>query len=49
MRLVLIDCKKHTAVVYEGKSPLASYEFNPATITKEEIEQIRVFNYKEKA
>lgn len=49
MRLVLIDCKKHTAVVYEGKVAIASYEYNPSLITREEIEQIRIFEYKDKA
>lgn len=49
MRLVLIDSKNKTATVYEKKVSLAVYTFTDEPFSKEDIEQIRIMEYKDKA
>ena len=50
MRLVLIDTKKNTYTVYENKTVLGVFEPEEGvSVTLEDIEEIRLAEYKDKA
>lgn len=49
-RFVIINNTSKTATVYDKTVAVATYEFNgDNTITAEEVEEIRVAEYKDKA